>query len=92
MADKRRIARTRISTAAIVVADEGLLVWKCFVRDITSLGARLEFQDAPVLPTAFNLTFDGKTLRRCHLKWRIANEVGVSFQRPRKPDATLIRL
>jgi hypothetical protein len=26
-------------------------------------GARLEFQDAPVLPTDFNLTFDGKTLR-----------------------------
>jgi hypothetical protein len=36
---------------------------------------------APVLPTVFNLTFDGKTLRRCQLKWRIANEVGVSFQR-----------
>jgi hypothetical protein len=84
MVDKRRIARTRISTPAVVIADEGSLVWKCFVRDITSLGARLEFQDAPVLPTAFNLTFDGKTLRRCHLKWRIANEVGVSFQRPRK--------
>jgi hypothetical protein len=59
------------------------LVWSCFVRDITSLGARFEFQDAPLL-TVFNLTFDGKTLRRCHLKWRIANEVGVSFQRPRK--------
>jgi hypothetical protein len=35
----------------------------------------------PRPPTAFNLTFDGKTVRRCHLKWRIANEVGVSFQR-----------
>ena len=46
--------------------------------------ACLEFQDAPVLPTAFNLTFDGKTLRRCHLKLRIANEVGVSFQRSRR--------
>jgi hypothetical protein len=55
------------------------------MRGLTSLGARLEFPDgAPVLPTLFNLTFDGKTLRRCHLKWRIANEVGVSFQRPRK--------
>jgi PilZ domain len=84
MVDRRRIARTRISTPALVITDEGSLVWKCFVRDITSLGARLEFQDAPVLPTAFNLTFDGKTLRRCHLKWQIANEVGVSFQFPRK--------
>ena len=81
MVDRRRIARTRISTPALVIANKGSLVWKCFVRDITSLGARLEFQDAPALPTAFNLTFDGKTLRRCHLKWRIANEVGVG--RPR---------
>jgi PilZ domain len=84
MVDRRRIARTRISTPALVIANDGSLVWKCIVRDITSLGARLEFQDAPVLPTAFNLTFDGKTLRRCHLKWRIANEVGVSFQTPEK--------
>ena len=84
MVDKRRIARTRTSTPAVVIANGGSLVWKCSVRDITSLGARLEFPDgALVLPTAFNLTFDGQTLRRCHLKWRIANEVGVSFQLPK---------
>jgi hypothetical protein len=78
------MVRTRIAKPALVLANGGSLVWRCCVRDVTSLGARLEFQDAPALPTAFNLTFDGKTLRRCHLKWRIANEVGVSFQRPRK--------
>jgi hypothetical protein len=78
------MARTRISKPALVIANGGSLVWKCFVRDITSLGARLEFQDAPALPTAFNLTFDGETLRRCQLKWQIANEVGVSFQRSKK--------
>jgi PilZ domain len=84
MVDRRRIARTRISTPALVIANGGSLVRKCLVRDIASLGARLEFQDAPLLPTAFNLTFDGKTLRRCHVKWRIANEVGVSFSRLEK--------
>ena len=51
------------------------------MRDITSLGARLEFADAPVLPTDFALTFDSaRTLRRCHLVWRIANEAGVTFE------------
>jgi hypothetical protein len=84
MVDRRRIARTRISAPALAIPSGGSLVWRCFARDITSLGARLEFPDAPVLPTDFNLTFDGKTLRGCHLKWRIANEVGVSFQRPKK--------
>jgi hypothetical protein len=68
----------------LVIPSRGALVWRCVARDITSLGARLEFPDASVFPTDFNLTFDGKTLRWCHLKWRIANKVGVSFQRPRK--------
>ena len=74
------MARTRISAPALVIPNRGSMVWRCRVRDITSLGARLEFPDAPVLPTHFNLTFDAKTLRMCRLKWRIANEVGVSFQ------------
>jgi len=60
------------------------MVWRCYVRDITSVGARLEFSDAPVLPTDFNLTFDGKTMRPCRLQWRIANEVGVSFESSKK--------
>jgi hypothetical protein len=36
------------------------------------------------LPTDFNLTFDGKTMRPCRLQWRIANEVGVSFESSKK--------
>jgi hypothetical protein len=60
------------------------MVWRCRVRDVTSLGARLEFLDAPILPTDFNLTFDAKTLRLCRLRWRNVNEVGVSFQLPKK--------
>jgi hypothetical protein len=70
------------------------MVWRCYVRDITSLGACLEFDDAPVLPIDFNLTFDGKTMRSCRLQWRIANEVGVSAFNARKrneatPDLSL---
>ena len=84
MVDRRRLTRTRISTPALVIPTRGSLVWRCCVRDITSLGARLEFPEAPVLPTEFNLTFDAKTLRRCQLKWRNANDVGVSFQLPKK--------
>jgi hypothetical protein len=56
-------------------------VLDCFVRDITSLGARLEFPGPPVLPANFGLTFDNaRTVRACHLIWRIANEVGVTFE------------
>jgi hypothetical protein len=45
---RRRIAGTRTSTLALAIAKGGSLVWRCLVRDVTSLGARLEFQDAPV--------------------------------------------
>jgi hypothetical protein len=45
---RRRIAGTRTSTPALAIAKGGSLVWRCLVRDVTSLGARLEFQDAPV--------------------------------------------
>jgi hypothetical protein len=48
---------------------------------------RLEFQEAPVLPTDFNLTFDAKTLRWCHLKWRTGNKVGGVFS-TREEDLT----
>jgi hypothetical protein len=81
MVERRRIARTRIFAPIIVIPSQGSLLRDCAVRDITSLGARLEFSDVPVLPTDFALTFDSaRTLRRCHLVWRIANEVGVTFE------------
>ena len=78
MLERRRLTRTRIFAPAIVIPNGGSFVWGCYVRDITSNGARLEFPSAPVIPSVFNLTFDSaKTLRACHLVWRIANEVGV---------------
>jgi hypothetical protein len=85
MVERRSVTRTRISAPAIVIPNRGALVWDCFVRDITSLGARLEFPNAPVLPAVFDLTFDcAKTLRACQIVWRIFNEVGVSFQLPKR--------
>jgi len=81
MLERRRLTRTRIFAPAIVIPNGGSFVWDCYVRDITSNGARLEFPSAPVIPSVFNLTFDSaKTLRACHLVWRIANEVKASFQ------------
>jgi hypothetical protein len=84
MVERRRIARTRIFAPAIVIPRQGSRAWDCFVRDITSLGARLEFPNAPVLPTNFELTFDcARTVRVCHLIWRMANEVGLLSRRSR---------
>jgi hypothetical protein len=81
MVERRRIARTRIFAPAIVISRGNSRACDCFVRDITSLGARLEFPNTPVLPANFELTFDcARTVRACHLIWHIANEVGVAFE------------
>ena len=81
MVERQRIVRSRIFAPVIVIPSQGSLLRDCAVRDITSLGARLESSDVPVLPTDFALTFDNaRTLRRCRLIWRIANEAGVTFE------------
>ena len=55
----------------------------CTVRNITSLGARLEFQSTASIPSTFELTFDaGRTLRVCHVVWRTIAELGVEFLDP----------
>ena len=84
MLERRRLARTRVFAPAMVIPDHG---WrKCVVRDITSFGARLEFENAAAIPNEFDLSFDSaRTLRSCQSVWRTAHEMGVEFYNPRKP-------
>ena len=85
MLERRRITRTRIFAPAIIIPSRPSLACECIVRDITSFGALLEFQETAVLPNVFDLTFDSaRTLRACHIVWRTPNEMGVRFSIPRK--------
>jgi hypothetical protein len=80
MIERRRVPRTRISASAKVLVVNSPRAYDCSVRDISSLGARLEFSDAAMVPNIFELTFDhAKTLRICHIAWRTGTEVGVEF-------------
>ena len=79
MLERRRIPRTRIFAPAKVISST-LLGRVCVVRNITSLGALLEFDCVTVLPTVFNLTFDSaRTLRFCRMAWRTRTKIGVEF-------------
>ena len=85
MLERRRITRTRIFAPAIIIPSRLSLACECIVRDITSFGALLEFQETAVLPNVFDLTFNSaRTLRACHIVWRTPNEMGVRFSIPRK--------
>src|SRR5271155_595358 len=93
MLDRRRIPRTRTVTAAKALTQHHPLPYDCSVRDVSSLGARLEFPTADALPNIFKLTFDaGRTLRVCHVVWRTTTELGVEFTAPKTavltPDKT----
>jgi hypothetical protein len=80
MIERRRVARTRVSTFAKVLVAKSPGAYDCTVRDISSLGARLEFSNATMVPNIFELTFDhAKTLRVCHVAWRTRTELGVEF-------------
>lgn len=83
MQERRRIPRTRIFAAAKIIARHYARPYDCAVRNISSLGARLEFPTTTAIPSIFELTFDaGRTLRVCHVVWRTMTEVGVEFSDP----------
>jgi PilZ domain len=81
MNDRRRAFRTKVCLAAkIRTGGRPPLVFDCVVRDISSLGARVELRDPSKLANIFELTFDsGRTLRACHVVWRGPMHVGVEF-------------
>ena len=80
MIERRRVPRTRVSATAKAFAVKSSRAYDCTVRDISSLGARLEFRDGSMVPTLFELTFDhARTLRVCHVAWRTETELGVEF-------------
>jgi hypothetical protein len=79
MLERRRLPRTRIFAPAKVIPGRSLDC-ACVVRNITSLGALLEFQSVAVLPIVFELTFDSaRTLRFCRMAWRTRTKIGVEF-------------
>jgi hypothetical protein len=54
-----------------------LVFFDAVVRDVSSLGARVELRDTSKLANIFELTFDsGRTLRACRVVWRRSMHVG----------------
>jgi hypothetical protein len=83
MQERRRIPRTRIFAIAKAIGRHPIRPHNCVVRNISSLGARLEFATTTAIPSIFELTFDaGRTLRVCHVVWRTMTEIGVEFSDP----------
>ena len=54
----------------------------CVVSDATDSGARIDLQDASILPDSFvlMLTINGAARRYCRVIWRKPTQVGVKFE------------
>jgi hypothetical protein len=56
-------------------------VFSCGVRDLSDGGLGVRLNDLPLLPTEFNLSFDGfRTTLACRLVWRAGDLAGIAFQ------------
>jgi hypothetical protein len=80
MEERRRVPRNPVRMAAKVLMGPSQ-TYDCLVRDISTLGARLEFTTTESLPDRFELAFEkARTLRVCRVAWRTNTQVGVEFQ------------
>lgn len=54
----------------------------CTVADASAGGARLIFRATRDVPDRFDLRFSkpAQTARRCHVKWRFKDSLGVEFE------------
>jgi hypothetical protein len=81
MSDRRRIKRTTILKTARIVIRGLQQPIDCLVCDITNAGAGLRIAPHTSLPDCFELMFDSwLALRRCEVRWRKNERLGVVFQ------------
>ena len=79
MCELRRVKRTQVHRRARVIA--GSLELGCTVRDLTNLGAGLQVAAGAFVPECFDLIFDSRLFsRRCQLRWRSNDRLGVEFE------------
>lgn len=80
--DKRKSKRKTMRYAAWV-QDGETIPQSCVLADISDTGARLEVDDPNGIPEMFTLLLGGQSssaLRRCKVKWRSEDEIGVQFE------------
>jgi hypothetical protein len=85
MLERRSVTRTRVRRNAEIVlsrrASVAAATVPCTLRDLTNLGACLTLAATDRVPDTFELTLDrGRSLRPCRVRWRSADQIGVSFE------------
>ena len=80
--DNRRSRRRPLRYSAWMALDSDAL-HGCVLADISDTGARIDVEDAKILPDRFMLLLSGtgSARRSCRVIWRSPHQVGVAFER-----------
>jgi hypothetical protein len=75
--------RMRTLKGGRIVFNAGFGVFDCVVRNISQGGAMLQLSGPLGIPSRFELVMDpGTPRRKCTVRWRTDNAIGVSFDPP----------
>jgi hypothetical protein len=88
MEERRAFRRTTVLRNAKIILGHRLPMVSCTLKNLTSHGACLSVASTYKLPDEFELTFEhGRDRRRCYVKWRTQDKLGVSFDALGEPPA-----
>jgi hypothetical protein len=78
--DKRLAPRRNTLLPALIVYGGGQLKTECFIRNLSSSGAKLELRGSVgAIPNSFDLIAAGHRPYACRVVWRSLKELGVQF-------------
>jgi hypothetical protein len=79
--ERRDVERRRVDRHALLSIPRLTGVFSCGVRDLSDGGLGVRLTKLPLLPTEFNVSFDGfRTTLPCRLIWRNGDLAGIAFQ------------
>jgi hypothetical protein len=79
MNERRSIRRTDVLKNVKIIANR--TSFRCELVDLTNIGACITFAETNKIPDDFELAFGaGPSRRRCRVKWRTGNQLGVAFE------------
>jgi hypothetical protein len=85
--EQRRSDRKTIRHTAWIAMSQPGEVKECVISDVSQTGARIDVGDPSDLPDEFMLflTRNASMRRKCLVMWREGTQIGVYFDRPRRP-------
>jgi PilZ domain len=78
MEDRRNSSRRKVFKRGMIITHDQFSTINCLVRNVSEVGARVEVDSAFLLPSRFELLFDGRSCH-CEVAWRSQRHLGIRF-------------